>query len=456
MEEPKTALECGVCGRQFRSKVGKMSHWWTQHVKKSFEEELAKLLSQSEKNLESMSPNEFVATIESCFKSDMALSFLQAVKDDGAYFCYACSDLQNITHKKTCSHFQGSLIKNEAGNVGDSVRHKVSKALRQKVPGAGFPQEANQDKNPAANLEVALSALGIADSPEMVVHKDSIHGRPFKENAYGHPSRTDVNVLDDTPEAVEHIEHTAISKCEPELPQVDHEQTLNQGAKLINPKSSPDHCFHKRRASTCWTCHPGLKPSCTGQTPSPAIEMLPTLIQSRLLMFIDTETTGVSSKDRIVQIAWQLYAEDTINLVSSDCFIVKPTDYKITSKSIEIHGITQERAFKEGQERRRILEELKLALLRSETVIAHNMSFEDRMISSELNRLGDDDLLNLWTEKTKVCTMKEARSVYGGRNLKLSDLYLKVIGGPLPDNIHSADVDTNMCALVYFKMKKHK
>jgi DNA polymerase III epsilon subunit-like protein len=297
----------------------------------------------------------------------MAQSFLQAVKDDGAYFCYGCSDRQHITHRRRCRHFQGPLIRNEAGNVGDSVRHRIPRALRQEVPAAGSSQEGYQDTNPAAAIEETFSALAIADPTGKVVHKDSTHGgplneKPLNENAYGP--------------------------------------------------------------------------------------------QSKLLMFIDTETTGFSSKDRVVQIAWRLYAEDTINLVSSNCYIVKPTNYQISAKSTKIHRITQERALREGLEIGIILQEFKSALLRSDVVIAHNMKFDDRMISSELRRLEDQtDLFNLWTKKTKFCTMKRARSVFGFR---LSDLYSRLTGKALPENMHSADVDTDMCAQVYFKLKENQ
>lgn len=170
-------------------------------------------------------------------------------------------------------------------------------------------------------------------------------------------------------------------------------------------------------------------------------------------MFIDTETTGLGRADRIVQIAWQLYAKETFKLLSSSCYIVKPTDYQISLRSTKIHGITQERAFKEGQERSTILQELKQALIKSDTIIAHNMQFDNRMITSELNRLDNTDIIDLWEKKHKICTMKEARRVYG-KNLKLSDLYLKLIGEPVPQNIHQADTDTNMCAQVYFNLKK--
>lgn len=136
-----------------------------------------------------------------------------------------------------------------------------------------------------------------------------------------------------------------------------------------------------------------------------------------LLMFLDTETTGLSRIDRIVQIAWQLYAKDTSKLVSSNCFIIKPTDFKITFQSARIHGITQEMACKEGIDRRIMLNEFKRALTISDTVIAHNMKFDDRMISSELNRLENNSLFKLWSEKSKICTMKEAKRVYG-KNLK--------------------------------------
>ena len=181
-------------------------------------------------------------------------------------------------------------------------------------------------------------------------------------------------------------------------------------------------------------------------------------------MFLDTETTGLSKFDRIVQIAWQLYSKDSFNLISSNCFIIKPTDFKISHISSKIHGITTKIAYERGIERGIILDKFRLALLRSDLVIAHNMNFDDRMIKSELNRLGNDSLSNLWSEKSKVCTMNELRGIYG-KQLKysclakinrLSDAYQKLTGQKVPDNIHTADVDTEMCAQVYFELERSK
>lgn len=134
-------------------------------------------------------------------------------------------------------------------------------------------------------------------------------------------------------------------------------------------------------------------------------------------MFLDTETTGLSRIDRIVEIAWQLYAKDTYKLISSSCFIVKPIDYQIPWHASKIHGITQTKAWREGIKRSIILEQFRIALNQSDTVIAHNMNFDDRMISSELNRLDNDALYKAWAEKSKFCTMKETKKVYG-KNLK--------------------------------------
>ena len=38
----------------------------------------------------------------------------------------------------------------------------------------------------------------------------------------------------------------------------------------------------------------------------------------------------------------------------------------------------------------------------------------------------------------------------------MSDAYQRLTGLEIPDNIHSADVDTEMCAQVYFELERGK
>ena len=77
-----------------------------------------------------------------------------------------------------------------------------------------------------------------------------------------------------------------------------------------------------------------------------------------MFLIFDTETTGlpknynapVSDSDnwpRMVQLAWQLHDAQG-NLLQHDSIIVKPEGYSIPFATIQIHGITNERANEEG------------------------------------------------------------------------------------------------------------
>ena len=73
-----------------------------------------------------------------------------------------------------------------------------------------------------------------------------------------------------------------------------------------------------------------------------------------MFLIFDTETTGLPRNynapltdsdnwPRMIQVAWQLH--DTYgNLLHSKSIIVKPDGYTIPFNSVQIHGITNERA----------------------------------------------------------------------------------------------------------------
>ena len=77
-----------------------------------------------------------------------------------------------------------------------------------------------------------------------------------------------------------------------------------------------------------------------------------------MFLTFDTETTGlpknfkadVSDSDnwpRLVQLAWQLN-DETGKLISNNTLIVKPEGFTIPYNSEKVHGISTEKALKEG------------------------------------------------------------------------------------------------------------
>lgn len=77
-----------------------------------------------------------------------------------------------------------------------------------------------------------------------------------------------------------------------------------------------------------------------------------------MYLFFDTETTGLprnrnapvsdlNNWPRLVQIVWLLY-DVSEKQISSHDYIIKPQGFTIPSDSAKVHGISTERANKEG------------------------------------------------------------------------------------------------------------
>jgi len=109
-----------------------------------------------------------------------------------------------------------------------------------------------------------------------------------------------------------------------------------------------------------------------------------------MYLFFDTETTGlprnwgaaVSDLDnwpRLVQLAWLEY-DNSERQISGREYIIKPRGFTIPDESAGIHGISTERAIKEGTSLRTVLTEFSKAVDRSKFLVAHNISFDEKIV----------------------------------------------------------------------------
>ena len=84
-----------------------------------------------------------------------------------------------------------------------------------------------------------------------------------------------------------------------------------------------------------------------------------------MYLIFDTETTGLPQNynapltdfenwPRLVQIAWQLH-DMRGNLIRNRNLIIKPDGFTIPYNSVQIHGITTERALEEGLDIKEVL-----------------------------------------------------------------------------------------------------
>jgi hypothetical protein len=113
-------------------------------------------------------------------------------------------------------------------------------------------------------------------------------------------------------------------------------------------------------------------------------------------LFFDTETTGLPKNwrapvtdlnnwPRLVQLAFLAYDEDG-NKISSGDYIIKPEGFSIPADASGIHGITTERALREGQPLSSIIQYFETLIVQASYLVAHNMSFDEKIIGAELLR----------------------------------------------------------------------
>ena len=185
-----------------------------------------------------------------------------------------------------------------------------------------------------------------------------------------------------------------------------------------------------------------------------------------MYLFFDTETTGLPKNwkapvtdlknwPRMIQIAWIL-CDDKGNRIESDDFIIKPENFHIPIGASRVHGISTEKAISEGVELKKVLIEFNKLVEQSNFIVAHNISFDEKIVGAELLRKG---IKSNFEEKTKLCTMHASTNYcklsgpYGYKWPKLSELHIKLFGEDF-DEAHDASVDINATEKCFWEMKK--
>jgi DNA polymerase III subunit epsilon len=185
-----------------------------------------------------------------------------------------------------------------------------------------------------------------------------------------------------------------------------------------------------------------------------------------MYVIFDCETTGlpknwqapISDLDnwpRAIQIAWSLYdkmdrqLESTVHLVQPDGFII-PSDVQ------RIHHITTARARAEGKKLIDVLLELSSTIDKAEVLVAHNLRFDEKVLSAEYLRM---NLRLPFPNKKRFCTMEKTTGICripGSRGYKwpsLSQLYGELFKVRLED-AHDAGADVAACAKCFFELKQ--
>ncbi len=186
-------------------------------------------------------------------------------------------------------------------------------------------------------------------------------------------------------------------------------------------------------------------------------------------LFFDTETTGlplnwrapvewVDNWPRLVQLAW-ITCDDTGKELHSKNYIIKPDGFTIPEESASVHGISQERAEQEGIALDTVLAEFKEDIEQSHYLVAHNMSFDEKIIGAEFIRMEMENIVmakeRLCTKElsTDFCAIPSANGMGRYKWPKLSELHIALFGDDFSDS-HNAAVDISITAKCFWEMKK--
>ena len=184
-------------------------------------------------------------------------------------------------------------------------------------------------------------------------------------------------------------------------------------------------------------------------------------------LIFDTETvgtprdykTGPSADDnwpKMVQLAWTLQRDG--KELSRGNFIIKPEGFEIPEEVAKIHGITTERALKEGYLLKDVLRYFWCALKLCDAVVCHNTGFDLNVVGSEFLRMGN---VNHLENVKSIDTMRPQAAFVGllnkwGTGYKwpsLQELHYKLFECGF-DNAHDANVDINATARCFWELKK--
>ena len=185
-----------------------------------------------------------------------------------------------------------------------------------------------------------------------------------------------------------------------------------------------------------------------------------------MYLFFDTETTGLprnwkapvsdlNNWPRLVQLAF-LYFDEEGRQISQGDFIIRPDGFTIPTDAARIHGISTEKALQEGEPLVEVLHHFIDLAQSSGYLVAHNMSFDEKIMGAELLRSG---MPNIISAKQKICTMEKTTDfcaipgMYGYKWPRLTELHMKLFGTGF-EEAHNAAVDITATARCFWELRR--
>ncbi len=166
-------------------------------------------------------------------------------------------------------------------------------------------------------------------------------------------------------------------------------------------------------------------------------------------IILDTETTGLTNEDAIVEIS-MLELVDGIKTGRKFHSFLNPK-VNITKKAVEIHRITNE-TVKDQPTFEKIAEDV-IRFIGDGTIIAHNAGFDRRMLNNELHRYGWEP----YPEKRFIDTLEISRYLFP-KEKNSQDALCQRFGidnkHRVASGIHSAVEDTAHLYKIYQELSK--
>jgi|UniRef100_A0A6C0JD97 DNA polymerase III epsilon subunit-like protein len=199
-----------------------------------------------------------------------------------------------------------------------------------------------------------------------------------------------------------------------------------------------------------------------------------------IVIVFDTETTGIiprgidkredlNKMPYIVQLSFIVFDTVKRTIKNSYDYVVKlPDGVEIPEEAANIHGITTETSRTKGVSIKKALEVFLNEMYKSDYLVAHNLSFDETLVKTELYRLGldGDKIFNHPNHKNleKYCTMQKSRNIckMKMKDTKNGSTYYKsprqyelhdYLFGTIPENLHDSFNDILVCLRNFVKLR---
>jgi DNA polymerase III epsilon subunit-like protein len=168
----------------------------------------------------------------------------------------------------------------------------------------------------------------------------------------------------------------------------------------------------------------------------------------------DTETTGLTlpsvadldKQPRIIEFAC-VVLDDKYKRVSEYQTLINP-EHPISAEITKITGLT-DADLKDAPSFPEVIGEIIEQFIGIRTMYAHNLPFDMNMLINDLRRIGKEYAFPY--PPKQICTVQLTKHLLG-RNVKLSDLYEKIMKKPL-NQTHRAMDDVNALVEIIIKGK---